>query len=312
MKDPIPDLIQQVSKDNLTKNLFYLSKDPIHYRKINYTALDHKKNSLYEADDFIISELESYGYKAEKEACKAQAFRRDTSKPTSSQYSSPLEDDPWYDLYNLCAKKEGTQNPDKIILFISHKDSQSWIDSPGAYDNVVGTVANMEIARVLKDYQSQCSFWFVFCNEEHCPWTSVAFANNAKSRGDNIIGVINLDGLGGKSYEDIDKGRKTNVTLYTAPEGEMIADLMVEANRKYKIGLYQSKAMRQSPGDDDGSFINAGYLSAIVNIGSFPYRDPNYHDLSDIPEFVDIENVYMSTKLSLAGSIMLDNQQPKS
>lgn len=304
--DPIPDLIQQIDQDELKKNLFYLSKDPIKYRKINYTAPGHQKNSLYEADDFIASKLESYSYKVEKESCKAQAFGRDTSKPVRSQYSTPTEDDPWYDLYNIYAKKEGTQHPDKIILFVAHKDSQSWIDSPGAYDNTVGTVAIMEIARVLKDYPSKCSFWYLFCNEEHRPWTSVTAANKAKERGDNIIAVINLDGLGGKSKEDFDKGKKTNVTLYTKPEGEKIADIMIEANRKYNIGLEQNKYERPSPGDDDGSFVNAGFPAAIANIGSFPYMDPNYHDITDIPESVDIENVFMSTKLSLAGSIMID------
>jgi len=164
----------------------------------------------------------------------------------------------------------------------------------------------MEIARVLKDYPSQHSIWFIFCNEEHCPWTSVTSANNAKDRGDKIIAVFNLDGLGGKSQEDIDAGRKTNITLYTTPDGERFADLIADANKKYNIGLVQSKFQRSSPGDDDGSYVNAGYTMAIVNIGSFPYMDPNYHAETDIPEFVDIENVFMSTKLSLTAGIMVD------
>jgi len=304
--DPIPDLINRVDKDELSGNLFYLSKEPITYRKINYIYPGRKKNSLYEADDYITSKLESYGYSVEKEGCQAQAFRRDISKPIRSQFSSPKPEDPWYTLYNLHAKKEGTTYPDKIIIYISHKDSQSWIDSPGAYDNCVGTVANMEIARVLMDYPSKCSIWFVFCNEEHTPWTSVTAARNAKERGDNIIAVINMDGFGGKSLEDSDKKRKTNVTLYTTPEGEAIADVMIEVNKKYKIGLTQSKVKRSSPGDDDGSFVNAGFTAAVANIGSFPYMEPNYHAETDIPEFVDIENVFMSTKLSLAGGVFWD------
>jgi hypothetical protein len=304
--DPIPELINRVDQEELSRNLFYLSKEPITYRKINYTYPGHRKNSLYEADDFITSKLESYGYVVEKEGCQAQAFRRDTSKPLSSQYSAPMLEDTWYTLYNLYAKKEGTKYPDKIIIFISHKDSQSWIDSPGAYDNAVGTVANIEIARVLKDYQSKCSMWFMFCNEEHVPWTSVIAAKNAKARGDNIIAVINMDGFGGKSQEDSDKKRKTNVTLYTTPEGEQIADVMIEVNKKYKIGLEQRKVQRSSPGDDDGSYVNAGFTAAVANIGSFPYKEPNYHAETDIPEFVDVENVFMSTKLSLAGGVALD------
>ncbi len=307
--DFIVRLMREVDQEKLKKNLFYLSKDPLPYRKLNYTIPGHDKNTLYEADDFIISELELYGYKIEKEGCQVQAFRRDTSKPLQHQYSSPKPDDPWYTAYNLYAKKEGTKYPDRFIIFIAHKDSQSWIDSPGAYDNAVGTVAIMEIARVLSNYDSLCSIWFIFCNEEHTPWTSAVAANKAKERGDNIIAVFNLDGLGGKSQEDTNSKKKTNVTLFTTPEGEKIADLITEVNNKYNIGLIQSKYKRQFPNDDDGSYIKAGIPVAVANIGSFPYAEPNYHIETDMPDIVDIENVWMSTKLSLASAVTLDTMQ---
>ena len=303
--DLIPDLISQVDKDELFSDLFYLSKE-LPFRKINYTLPNHTKNSLYEADDYIAGRLESWGYTVEREGCQAQAFRRDTSKPIRSQFSSPTPEDPWHTLYNLYARKVGKVHPERIIVFISHKDSQSWIDSPGAYDNTVGTIANMQIARILRDYPSQNSIRHIFCNEEHTPWTSVIAAKKAKERNDNIIAVFNLDGLGGKSQEDIDAGNRTNVTLFTAPEGERIADIVTEANEKYQIRLMQRKHQRTSPGDDDGSYINAGFPVAVANIGSFPYMDPNYHAENDTPENVDMENVYMSTRLSLAAAVMFD------
>ena len=164
----------------------------------------------------------------------------------------------------------------------------------------------MEIARVLKDYRSQRSIWFLFCNEEHKPWTSVTAAQNAKARGDNLVAIFNLDSLGGKSQADADAGRRTNVTLYTNPEGERFADLMVDVNKIYDIGLIQEKFQRQSPGDDDGSYINAGYPIAVANLGSFPYVDPNYHRETDIPEHVDIPNVCMATQASLAAGLRVD------
>lgn len=300
------DLIKQVEPKQLSRNLFYLSKDPLPYRKLNYTIPGHPKNTLYEADDFIQSRLESWGYSVEKEGVQVQAFGCDTSKPKAHQYAPPLSEAPWYTAYNLYAKKQGATHPDEIILFLSHKDSQSWVDSPGAYDNCAGTVAVMEIARVLKDYPSQRSIWFLFCNEEHRPWTSVTAAQNAKARGDNLIAIFNLDSLGGKPQSDSDAGRKTNVTLYTAPEGERFADLMAEVNKTYNIGLTQQKYQRKSPGDDDGSFIKAGYPMAVANLGSYPYADPNYHLETDIPESVDIPNVWMATQASLAAGLRVD------
>jgi Zn-dependent M28 family amino/carboxypeptidase len=206
----------------------------------------------------------------------------------------------------LYAKKVGVVHPEDIILFLSHKDSQSWVDSPGAYDNCAGTVSTMEVARILKDYPSRCSIWFLFCNEEHTPWTSVTAAQNAKLRNDNLIAIFNLDSMGGKSQADINANRKTNVTLFTEPEGERFADLMDEVNEIYQIGLTQRKHQRQSPGDDDGSFIKAGFPMAIMNVGSFPYADPNYHLETDIPELVDIQNLCMSTQASLAAGLSVD------
>ncbi len=310
IKDPIPDLISQVDQKRMAENLFYLSKYPIPYRKVNYTVPGHARNTLYETDDFIVGKLDAPGYEIEREGCQVQAFRRDTSKPIRSQFATPDPEDPWYTAYNIYAKKRGETHPDEIVVFISHKDSQSWIDSPGAHDNAVGTVANIEIARILRDYPLQRSLWFIFCNEEHRPWTSVTAANKARERGDNIIAVFNLDSLGGKSQEDVDAGRKTNFTLYTAPEGERLADLIAEVNEKYKIGLIQRKYQRKSPGDDDGSYVKAGYTAAVANVGSYPYVEPNYHDTGDVPESVDLENLRMSTQASLAAGVMVCSIMP--
>ena len=302
----ISNLINLIDANQLRQNLFYLSKDPLPYRRLNYAVSRTVKNTLYQSDDFIQSKLESWGYSVKKEGVEVRAFNCDTSKPKAHQYSSPSEESPWFTAYNLYAKKVGVVHPEDIILFLSHKDSQSWVDSPGAYDNCAGTVSTMEIARVLKDYPSRCSIWFLFCNEEHTPWTSVTAAQNAKLRNDNLIAIFNLDSMGGKSQADINANRKTNVTLFTEPEGERFADLMDEVNEIYQIGLTQRKHQRQSPGDDDGSFIKAGFPMAIMNVGSFPYADPNYHLETDIPELVDIQNLCMSTQASLAAGLSVD------
>ena len=306
--DPIPELIRMVNEKNIRSNLFYLSKDPLPYRKLNYTIPGHSRNTLYEADDFLEDKLKSYGYEVEKESAKVQAFSRDISKPKIYQFSPPSPDSPWYIAYNLYAKREGKSYPEEIILVVSHKDSQSWVDSPGAYDNASGTVSSLEISRILANYESKRSIWFLFCNEEHTPWTSIVAANNARSRKDNLIAIFNLDCVGGKSKEEAETGAKTNVTLYTTDEGKKIANLMEEVNSTYKIGLIQRKYKRKAPGDDDGSFIKAGYSAAVANFGSYPYADPNYHSEGDIPELVDIQNVKMVTQATLAAILKIDRE----
>ncbi len=303
MADPIRRAIKSLSPEALKKHLFYLSADPLPFRKLNFTLPGHEKNTLYEADDYIRAQLKSFGYEVEEEACEVQAFRPGPQKP---QFERPSPEDPWYVAYNLYAKKSGGILPDEIILLISHKDSQSWIDSPGAYDNAVGTAANLEIARVLSRCETKRSIWLLFCNEEHTPWTSVVAAQNARKRNDNIIAVINIDSIGGKSQEEMGAGLKTNVTVYTTPEGEVLADLMAELNERYRLGLVQRKARRERPGNDEGSFIKAGYRAAVHNVGSFPYADPCYHLECDTPDRVDLENVLMATQLTLAACLWLD------
>ena len=71
------------------------------------------------------------------------------------------------------------------------------------------------------------------------------------------------------------------------PDGKRLADLMAEMNDVYRIGLVQSSALRQQPGDDDGSFVKAGYGCAIANMGSHPYADAEYHLAGDVADVSD-------------------------
>ena len=78
-RDPIPELLQQVDLQTIRRHLFYLADDPLPYRKVNYTLPGHAKSTLDEADDYIQSQLESWGYAVEREGCPVQAFLRDRS-----------------------------------------------------------------------------------------------------------------------------------------------------------------------------------------------------------------------------------------
>jgi len=299
-------LISAVDAERISKHVFYLAKDPLPYRKLNLTLPGHAKNTLDEADDYLAGRLEASGYRVEREGVQVQAFRRDTSKPKHAQYSAPKPEDSWYTAYNLYAEKKGRSHPDKIILVVAHKDSPSWIDSPGANDNAIGTAGVLEMARVLAEYTPEGTIRFLLCNEEHTPWTSKTAAQKAKARGDNIVAVFNLDGIGVKSAEQMAAGMKTNVTAYTKPEGKRLAELMGEVNARYSIGLEQRTTERPQPGDDDGSFVLAGYPAAVINIGSWPYGDPNYHAEGDIPERCDVKNAAMTVQATMAAVVTLD------
>jgi hypothetical protein len=160
--DPIPDLIAQVDAARLTEALRYLAEDPLPCRTLNVTLSGHTQSTLDEADNYLVAALEASGYAVEREPLQVQAFRRDACKPLAHQYSRSEPGDPWYTAHNLYARIQGSARPNEVILACAHKDSQSWFQlAPGAYDNAVGTVALLEIARLLAGYQPQRTFWFL-------------------------------------------------------------------------------------------------------------------------------------------------------
>ena len=189
--------IARVDQGNLRRDIFYMSDDPLPCRKVNFTRPGQQVSTLEEADEFIAGRLAAWGYAVEQEPLQVQAVRCDESKPRHHWYSRPEAADPWYVACTLYANKRGASRPDEFIYLLSHKDSSSWIDCPGAYDNAAGTAGNLEIARILADIPTNRSIWFVFCNEEHWPWTSIIAAQNAKQRGDNLVAILYTDGFGG-------------------------------------------------------------------------------------------------------------------
>jgi hypothetical protein len=295
----------RVDKDRLRKAVFYLSKDPLPRRVLNWSLPGHNLSSLDEADAWIIQQLKNSGYAPETDSTKVKAYGRDFSQqPVSQQYARPSADAPWYTAHNIIAGRSGTDYPEKAIIILAHKDSQSWIDSPGANDNAIGTCGALELALVLKDYKPKHTIRFIFCNEEHTPWTSITAAKTLMAEGIDALAVINLDGIGVKSPDKA--GTLTNVTRFTTPEGERLAEMMTKLNKRFAIGLDQTTYRSEKPDDDDGSFIKEGFIWAVANCGSNPYGDPNYHNVGDVPEKVDIENAALTIKLTLAAILYLD------
>jgi len=302
----ISSAIAGVGTDNLRRDLFHLCSDPLPFRKVNFTVEGHEKCTLSEADDYIQAQLEAVGATVKRSACQVQALRCDSTKPLHHWYSRPDPEDPWHTAHNIEASVVGNEFPDEIIQLISHKDSMSWIDSPGAHDNGAGTVANLELFRALAALPLRRTVRVLFCNEEHSPWTSRIAADEAFERGDNIIAVLNQDSLDGKCDEDMASGRLLHTVCYSTNEGRPLAELTARLNQRLRIGLDVQIVFKEHVNDDDGMFIKAGFPRTVMNLGSFPYVDSQYHLVGDRPERVNLENLRRSTQLVLAVVLELD------
>jgi len=60
--------------------------------------------------------------------------------------------------------------------------------------------------------------------------------------------------------------------------------------------------------DDDGMFIKAGFEHTVMNVGSWPYSDSEYHLEGDVPDRVNIENLRRSAQLVAATVLEVDRQ----
>lgn len=297
------EILDRVSPDRLKHDLFYLCRDPLSFRTVSYTVPWHTKNSLDETDDFIAGEMRKYVSEVNLIPYKLRPFRCDSTKPLHHWYSSPLPDDPWYDAHCIEVVIPGRKYPEEIIQLVSHKDSMSWINSPGAQDNAVGTVANMEIVRVLSTLELDRTVRVLFCNEEHTPWYSRQYAADCAARGDRIIAVMNQDSICGKSDAAEAAGLMTNVASYSTPEGKFLADFVVAETEKYDLPLTSTTFFKERVNDDDGSFVKAGYLRTIQNNGSKPFAFSQYHLPGDVPERVNLLNLTLVARL-LAGTVL--------
>jgi hypothetical protein len=102
--------------------------------------------------------------------------------------------------YNVVATIEGSLNPNEYIVVGGHHDSITYTTpyqwAPGADDNASGTVAALEVARVLMaaNYQPKCSIRFVtFAAEEFGLHGSHYNAQQAVNNDTNIRLMINHD-----------------------------------------------------------------------------------------------------------------------
>jgi len=102
--------------------------------------------------------------------------------------------------YNVVATIPGTVYPNTYIVVGGHHDSITYdnpsVFAPGADDNASGTVAAIEMARVMMStgFQPKCSIRFVtFAAEEFGLWGSKAYAQMAQNSAMDIRLMINHD-----------------------------------------------------------------------------------------------------------------------
>jgi len=180
---------------------------------------------------------------------------------------------------NVVAVIPGAAFPENIFVLGGHYDSLALFSGsePGADDNASGTAAVMEAARIMSGYPFENTVVFItFASEEFGLFGSNAYARAASQRGDNIIGMLNVDMIG---Y--IAPGDTPDVDVIAGSGSSGLRELAFWATQEYVPGFPAIEGTGMLGGTSDHvSFVYYGY-PAIWFFEDVQYS-PYIHTANDI------------------------------
>lgn len=254
--------------------------------KIGRRNFDSYQN-LVAAKDFLNTELEQAGY-----TVREQKYTIDGKTFSNLEVEIP-----------------GSSRAEEILVIGGHYDSA--FNSPGANDNATGAAAVLALAREFVGTKPMRTLRFVEFTNEEPPyfWTknmgSLVYAQNAKQRGDKIVGMFSLETLG--YFTD-----KANTQKYPPPlsflypsQGDFIgfiSDIDSRELLRNTIRSFRAQAKFPSEGaalpssiqgvgwSDQWSFWQQGYQALMIT-DTAPFRYPHYHTAEDTLDKIDFEKL---------------------
>lgn len=197
---------------------------------------------------------------------------------------------------NIIITKQGIKYPDQYLVVDAHYDTKR---GPGANDNGSGTVILLELARLLKDVETNYSIKFIhFSGEEDGLWGSQHYVRSvAVPDSLDLTLILNIDQVGGVA------GDLNNTIVCERDEGNLVpfndspsadaTDYLAKC-----VGLYSdlNTTISYAYGSDYMPFEAEGYV-----ITGF-YEDnvsPFGHTPSDTWENTDPEFLHQMGRASL-------------
>ncbi len=211
---------------------------------------------------------------------------------------------------NVIGTYTGTINPNDIYILCAHLDDMpSSGPAPGADDNGSGSVAVLMAADILTQFQWGCTLKFaLWTGEEQGLLGSAAYAQRAYNRGENILGVLNLDMIAwntASSSPDIDLHADS-----TIPPTLALAQLFADVVDAYDLDLIPQIIPNGTGASDHASFWDYGY-TAILGIEDMSDFNPYYHtanddmdNFQDWPYYVEFVKASLGTFAHMSGCLI--------
>lgn len=236
------------------------------------------------AADYLYEQLQSFGYVVNERKYGEQQFRI------------------------LSVELTGTTSPDEIIVAGAHYDTT--LGSPGADDNASGVAVLLEIARELHGKQTPRSIRLIMFPNEERPFGrtelggSYVSARDSAEKQEKIIGMMSLEMLGYYSSEAGSQSYPYHLDLLLSGIGNGVlfgSNLMSRNFLHQAIGHFREQELLPSEGaalphrlaidrSDHRSYWRFGYPAILITDGA-DYRNPYYHQESDLPDTLDYQKM---------------------
>ena len=239
--DPlILKMVQQVSAKNLQEDVEKLVSFGTRH---TLSDTKSKKRGIGAARNWVESEFQKYS-KASGGRLKVEQDTF-TIKPDGRRINQPVV------MANVMATLPGTDPTDKRIFIVSgHIDSRvsdvmnATADAPGANDDGSGTVAVMELARVMSQQRFPATIIFVAVQgEEQGLYGSTHLAKRAKQEGWNLVAMLNNDIMGNSTGHDPEIKNTTQLRVFS--EGVPATETPEEARTRRVLSSENDSPSRQ-------------------------------------------------------------------
>lgn len=217
------------------------------------------------------------------------------------------------ELINVVAELPGTTRPEEIILVGAHFDAYY----QGADDNASGVAALLELARVLSSHRFERTVRFVgFDMEELGLAGSTHYVNT--SRGEHLVAALVFDSIG--YYDSTAGSQQTLPGLPSPSEGDFLAVIGNDSSRHLatelhelntRLGLMKTVTLL-TPGEGasplTGNLMRSDHTpfwltggKALFLTDTANFRNPHYHQETDVPETLSPEPFRQAVRMSAVG-----------
>ncbi len=211
---------------------------------------------------------------------------------------------------NLVVKIPANSPDAPILILGAHYDTVGV--SPGADDNASGVAALLELAGMFEDLASSSpvEIHLIFYANEEPPYFKTGAMGSfvhalSVDQTNRVIGMISLESMGYFSDEPGSQDYPFPLSLRYPTKGNFIAFVGDTSSRDFlrrAIGEFRKDARIPSVGGTAPSVIRGidwsdhwGYsqvgIPAFMVTDTAPFRNPNYHRMSDTPDTLDYQRL---------------------